>query len=279
MDRRTFLKNSTLALVGSVFLHRFTLARAAKPGRVGLQLYTLRNLAQKDMKGVLEQVAAIGYNEIEMHAYFGHEPATIRGWLDELNLTTPSIHVGLAQLQNDLEATLKAAQTMGHQYIVCPWLPADQRSLADYKKHAAFFNEVGATCKSAGLKFAYHNHDFEFEVTDEKVPYDILLDATDADLVEQELDLFWITKAGRDPLEYFERYPGRFTLCHVKDMAEDGGMVSVGAGTIDFKTIFSKAEQAGLKHYFVEHDRPKDPIKSVTDSFKHLNILLTEVYR
>ncbi len=113
---------------------------------------------------------------------------------------------------------------------------------------------MGESCREAGLRFGYHNHDFEFETIDGQIPFDVLLDETDPGLVDFELDLFWITKGGEDPLRYFERYPGRFTLCHVKDMAAGGEMVDVGAGGIDFAAIFARAEQAGLKHFFVEHD-------------------------
>ena len=252
-------------------------AEAPAPGRaldrIGVQLYTVRSLMEKDVAGTLEQVAAVGYDEVEFAGYYGHRPAEVREMLDGLGLTAPAVHVGLGILHDDLDATLEAAQAIGHEYLVCPWLPVNERSIDHYKAHAAFFNEVGARCKEAGIQFAYHNHEFEFDVTDGQVPYDVLLDETDADLVQMELDLFWIAKGGHDALAYFERNPGRFPLCHVKDMADGETMVAVGQGNIDFSRIFAHHEQAGLVHYFVEHDNPDDPMASITASYNHLKDL------
>ena len=138
---------------------------------------------------------------------------------------------------------------------------------------AELFNKVGEKCQEAGLQFGYHNHDFEFDSLDGQIPYDLLLQGTDPKLVQMELDIYWIKKAGKDPLAYFERYRGRFALCHVKDMTEAEEMVDVGEGEIDFAEIFSKSEEAGLKHYFVEHDHPEDPLKSIKTSFKYLKQL------
>ncbi len=252
-------------------------AEAPPTGRaleqIGVQLYTVRGLMEKDVAGTLEQVAAIGYDEVEFHDCFDHNPEEIKSLLDQFGLAAPAAHVGIDRLRDEFDAVLEEAQTVGHRYLVCPWLDEDERTLAHYKELAPFFNEVGAACKEAGIQFAYHNHDFEFEVTDGQVPYDLLLDETDADLVQMELDLFWITKGGHDPMAYFERYPGRFSLCHVKDMADGETMVSVGEGNIDFGRIFAQSEQAGLVHYFVEHDNPDDPIASIAASYAHLKEL------
>ena len=241
--------------------------------RIGVQLYTVRSLMEQDVAGTLEQVAAVGYDEVEFAGYFDHSPAEIRSLLDQFGLAAPAVHVGIDRLRSELGAVLEEAQTIGHRYIVCPWLDEDERSIDQYKEHAAFFNEVGAACKEAGIQFAYHNHDFEYEVIDGQVPYDVLLDETEADLVQMELDLYWINKAGHDPMAYFERDPGRYTLCHVKDMAAGETMVPVGQGAIDFGAIFAQSEQAGLAHYFVEHDHPDDPMASITTSYTHLKDL------
>ena len=241
--------------------------------RIGVQLYTVRSLMENDVAGTLEQVAAVGYDEVEFAGYFGHSAAEIREMLDQVGLVAPAAHVGIDRLRDDLSAVLDEAQTVGHQYIVCPWLAEDQRSIEQYKEHAAFFNEVGAACKEAGIQFAYHNHDFEFFVTDGVAPYDLLLDETEADLVQMELDLYWITQAGHDPMAYFERNPGRYPLSHVKDMADGETMVSVGHGAINFGDIFVQSERAGLAHYFVEHDHPDDPMVSITASYNHLRQL------
>ena len=160
---------------------------------------------------------------------------------------------------------------MGHRYLVVAWInPADRTSLDDYRVIAARFNRVAERASEVGLEFGYHNHDFEFEPLDSQIPYEILLEETDPTLVKFEMDLFWITKAGRDPVPYFRDQAGRFPMVHVKDLASDGAMVDVGAGTIDFASIFALSEQAGIRHYFVEHDHPPNPFESIATSYRHL---------
>jgi len=280
MDRRTFL--STAAGLGGAALFGAGCAgesdqQPATGGQsvsaIGLQLYTLHNMVEADLEGTIRQVAGIGYKELEFAGYFDHEPAAIRALLDELELTAPAAHVSIEVLKADLASVLEAAQVIGHHYIVCPYLAEDQRSIAQYQEHARFFNEVGAACSEAGLQFAYHNHDFEFVETDGILPYDLLLAETDPQLVQMEMDLYWIAKAEHDVLKYFAEHPGRFPLCHVKDMAEDGSITTVGAGTIDFAPIFAQGSQAGLHHYFVEHDWPVDPIGTATQGYAHLAAL------
>lgn len=289
MNRRAFIKSSATVGLGGLALFNagcvereeytmdeITPESAPEPRaleRIGVQLYTVRNILENDFVGGIEQVAAVGYNEVEFAGYFDHSPAEVKALLDRVGLTAPSVHVGIDMLRDDLDTVLDAAQTIGHQYVVCPWVAEDQRTLDHYKQHAALFNEVGEQCKTAGIQFAYHNHDFEFFVTDGQVPYDLLLAETDAALVQMELDLYWIKKGGYDALAYFEKHPGRFPLCHVKDMGNDEAITPVGKGTIDFGSIFAQSEQAGLTHYFVEHDHPDDPMQSITDGYAHLKAL------
>ena len=291
MNRRTFLKSSAVAGLGGLALFNAGCAESqdyaveeatseAAPAaraleRIGVQLYTVRSILENDFVAGIEQVAAIGYNEVEFAGYYDHSPADVRALLDRVGLTAPAVHVGIDILRDNLDGVLEAAQIVGHQYVVCPYLAEDQRTLDHYKQHAAFFNEVGQKCKEAGIQFAYHNHDFEFFETDGQIPFDVLLAETDAGLVKMELDLFWIKKGGHDALTYFQNHPGRFPLCHVKDMAGDaeGTMTPVGKGTIDFGSIFAQSEQAGLVHYFVEHDHPDDPMQSITDGYAHLKAL------
>ncbi len=241
----------------------------------GVQLYTLRTLLEDDFPGTLRQVAEIGYDEVEFAGLYERDPADIRTLLDEIGLRAPSGHVPLEAMQNDLDGTIEAAKTLGHEYLVVPYLTEDQRSSLDtYRALADTFNDLGARCQEAGLRFGYHNHDFEFETFGGEEPaYDVLLENTDPDLVSFELDLYWIAKAGRDPLDYFERYAGRFPLFHVKDMAEDGSLADVGSGTIDFARIFAQAEKAGLEHAFVEHDQPEDPLASIRASYARIEEL------
>lgn len=277
INRRDFLKTSASAALGGLLMHKVPLNAAEKGtqslDKIGVQLYTVRDLMKADFAGTLEKVAKVGYQEVEFAGYFDNKPEDVRKLLDGLGLTAPAVHVGIDLLRDKLEATLETAKIIGHQYIVCPWLAPPDRALEKYKEHAALFNKVGEACQKAGFQFAYHNHDFEFEAQDGKIPYDLLLAETDPKLVQMELDLFWIRKGGHDPLAYFEKHPGRFPLCHVKDMTEDEKMVEVGAGKIDFAQIFSHSKHAGLKHYFVEHDNPGDALKSIAASYQHLKKL------
>ena len=239
---------------------------------IGVQLYTLRSLMEDDFEGTLRAVADIGYDEVEFAGYYDRSPEEVRGLLDELGLAAPSTHVPLNALQDDLDRVIQTAQTIGHEYVVCPWLPeAERGSIAGYRAIAQRFNDVGREMQAANLQLGYHNHAFEFEMIDGQRPYDVLLDATDPAYVTMELDLYWIVEAGHDPLAYFERYPRRFALSHVKDRTEDGAMVAVGAGALDFANIFAHSDQAGLQKYVVEHDNPEDPLASIRSSYDYLS--------
>ena len=286
MDRRTFLQSSVMlpAAVG-------TLAGSASGSglgpdiskispqirsldRIGVQLYTVRNLLASDYEGTIRAVADAGYDEVEMVWDPDRDPDDIRTLLDDVGLSAPATHVPIDALRNNLETVLDVTRKIGHSYIVCPWLSEDQRTMDKYRSHVKLFNEVGAACKEAEVQFAYHNHEFEFEPTDGGIiPYDFMLEEMDPDLVKMELDLYWILYADRDPKEYFERYPGRFPLCHVKDMGTDREMTPVGDGQIDFAAIFSESETAGLKHYIVEHDHPEDALASIRTSITYLKSL------
>lgn len=237
--------------------------------RIGVQLYTVRAAMQESVERTLERVAAIGYSEVEFAGYFDRSPQQIRSALDENGLSTPAAHVSLELLENEWESMVKFAATVGHHYLVVPWIePANRTSLDDYRAYAARFNHVAERANEAGLAFAYHNHDFEFEPLGGRIPFDVLVEDTDPALVAFEMDLFWITKAGGDPFVYFRKHPGRFPLVHVKDMNADGTMVDVGAGAIDFASLFARSDEAGIRHYFVEHDNPSDPFESMRASYR-----------
>lgn len=280
IDRRHFVRLSAGAAVAGLlgFERRELFAKAAAPGhsldRIGVQLYTVRTLLQDDFDGTLEAVADIGFHEVEFHDYFGREPGQVRDTLARLGLDAPAAHFPWESLRDSPESVIETALAVGHRYVLLAWQPPEERSsIAQYTELAAFCNKMGGLSKSAGLQYGYHHHDFEFHPIDGKVPFDLLLAETDPDLVEFEMDLYWITKGGRDPLEYFASHPGRFTLCHVKDMGEGQSMADVGAGHIDFASIFAEIERAGLLHYFVEHDEPADPLASIKASFDYLEAL------
>jgi sugar phosphate isomerase/epimerase len=253
--------------------------------RVGLQLYTVRDALEKDFAGTLAKVAAIGYKEDEFAGYFGHSPKNIRALLDKNGLTSPSAHVDYATVEMMWPKALAAAHVIGHQYIVCQWIEESKRKDAGgWKRAAELFNRAGEASQKAGIQFAYHNHNFEFRPESSlggKMPYDFLLAETDPKLVKMEMDLCWINVGGQDPLTYFDRYPGRFPLVHVKDWKGKGGeiddaktrMADVGSGEIDWKRIFAQSGKAGIQHYFVEHDEPKSPFDSIRTSYEYLSKL------
>jgi sugar phosphate isomerase/epimerase len=248
-------------------------------GPIGLQLYTVRDLLKQDFEGTLARVAAIGYREVEFAGYFDHAPEQVRAALDRNGLTAPGAHVPFESIENAWGATLHTATLVGHRFVVCAWIPEERRRTVDaWRTIGDRLNQAAAACRDAGLQFAYHNHSYEFVPLEGRLPYDILLEHTDPALVRLELDLFWITYGGGDPLAYFSRYPGRFPLVHVKDMAPKPApdvapervMVDVGRGSIDWKRIFTRSREAGIEHYFVEHDQPADPLASIRASYDYL---------
>ena len=244
--------------------------------RIGLQLYTVRSLMTQDMPGTIAAVAAAGYREVEFAGYFRRTPAEVRQLLDAHGLTAPSTHIGLDAVGAQFGATADAAQLIGIQYLTVASL--DMRTITsadDWKRTADVFNDVGRRAKAAGLRFAYHNHAVEFTPVDGVVPMDLLVGGTDPSLVAFELDLFWAMKAGQDPRAYFAKHPGRFEMVHVKDAtaAPASDMTDVGSGVVDWTRIFAAHKTAGIRHYFVEHDSPADPMQSIRRSADYLKTL------
>lgn len=238
---------------------------------IGVQLYTVRRSMQESVERTLEQVARIGYREVEFAGYFDRTPQQIRSLLDANGLVSPSSHGGdLNTIRTRWAAALDDAKIVGHRYLVCASLPRSEQTADGYRRVAAEFNRAGEEAAKAGITFAYHNHDFEFRPLGDTIGYDILLAECDPTLVQMQMDLFWIVKGGRDPLAYFAKHPGRFCSVHVKDMDANGAMVDVGAGQLPFATYFAQARQAGIRHYFVEHDNPGDPMASIRASYEHL---------
>jgi sugar phosphate isomerase/epimerase len=284
MDRRTFLGTIAAATI----LSR-QMIWAHKIDKVGVQLYTVRSEMKDDFDGKLAKIAAIGYREVEFAGPNGHTPQESRAVLDKHGLTAPSAHVDYKSLGEKWPKVLDDAQVVGHQYLVNPYIDDDVRKQPDgWKRAAETFNRAGEASQKAGIQFAYHNHWFEFAPVNGQLPYDILLKQCDPRLVQMELDLCWITVGGQDPLKYFKQYPGRFPLVHVKDLTAipkvdaSGGqnfgdslpeMTEVGGGIIDWKKLFSHSEEAGIKHYFVEHDHPKAPFDSIRKSYEYLATL------
>jgi sugar phosphate isomerase/epimerase len=271
MKRREFLGNAGLAATSMALP---SISHGDRLDRVGIQLYTVRDLMAENSAGTLDAIAKIGYDEVEFAGFHDHSPAEVRAMLDNSGLDAPSAHVTLEVMRTDPAEIIDAAQVIGFDYLVLAWLaPGERETLDHYRRHAELCNRFGEQCKSAGNEFGYHNHEFEFEMLEGQRPMDLLLAETDADVMQIEMDLYWITLAGADPFEYFRKHPGRFPLCHVKDMATDRSMVDVGTGVIDFASIFADSEQAGLRHYFVEHDNSPDPMAAAARSYAELRKL------
>lgn len=243
---------------------------------VGLQLYTVRSLMARDFEGTLAQVAGIGYREVEFAGYFGHTPAQVRAALARYGLTSPSTHIALPADDEAWKRTLGEANAIGHEWVTIAWLDAPlRRTPADWVRIADRFNHLGALAREAGLRFAYHNHDFEFERAGRGFRFDTLLMRTDPALVDFEMDVYWVTKGGADPIWYLRHHAGRFPMLHLKDAtaAPERRMVDVGAGSIDWAALLTLAREQGATHMFVEHDEPADPLASIRASYSYLSRL------
>lgn len=284
-SRRTFIKNVGIAAAGAIIIPSFA-CTPAKAKSVGLQLYTLRDVIGKDPKGVIEKVAKAGYKEVETYGYsaqggyWGMDAKAFKSLLDANGLKAPSGHFSLDTFikdgnQDDLKIFIEGANGVGMSYLTVPWLGENLRSsLEDYKKIAGRLNEAAEICKKSGLTLAYHNHDFEFTKYDGGTGYEVMLQETDKDNVKFEMDLYWVVRSGNDPVALFNKYPGRFPMWHVKDMDKTKPSINteVGSGSIDFKSIFKHAKQAGLKHAIVEQENfSMDPFVSIKKSFDHVN--------
>jgi sugar phosphate isomerase/epimerase len=241
---------------------------------IGLQLFTVRDLLEQDFEGTLAGIAGLGYRQVEFAGIVGPSPRQTLSILKRNDLVAPSSHVSFEKLELELPKVLQDANEMEQKFIVCGFLDESRRSsLDDWKRVCRTFNSIGEQAKKAGLGFAYHNHDFEFMAMDGQIPYDVVLAETDPGLVKLEMDLYWMAKAQRDPVSYFQRHPGRFPLVHLKDMARDGTITEVGAGVIDFKHILGYSERAGIACYFVEQDNPAHPMRSIETSLRYLQQL------
>ena len=291
MNRRGFLRTTAAglgALAASSGLPE--LLRANPYGLpVGLQVYTVRDQLAKDPAGTLKEIAEVGYKEIEVGDFLGKTAAQYRALMSEVHLTTPSAHYGFETLTSGWEKEIEFAKAAGVKYMVNSALAEDHReSLDGFKRAAAAFNKAGEQTAKAGIQFGYHNHNFEFNKFDGTLGYDVLVKETDPKLVHFELDCFWMTHAGHDPVQYFEKYPGRFPLLHIKDLKKGipasttfatpygNPFTEVGRGIINWKRIFEAAKRGGLKHYFVEQDECDDPpleaIKISYDYLKNLKV-------
>ncbi len=282
-SRRRFIKTTaqslTLAGLTGVFAGCKKPADQKMVQDIGLQMSTVRKPYQEDYKATLQKIAEIGYTTLEMGGYEGDSLEEFLALLKDLGLRPLSGGTSMSGFVESTQKVIESSLQMGKEWVVCfwPWTDSKEgKTLDDWKRVAEKLNSIGEQVKQAGLEFAYHNHDLEFEVTGGQIPYDILLEQTDPALVAMEIDLYWIKKGNQGPVPYMQKYPGRFPLWHIKDMddSEERSFACVGEGIIDFPAIFENAEIAGLKHIFVEHDRPEKPLECAEISYDYLDRLL-----
>lgn len=280
MNRRAFVRNSGLLAAGAAFGFPDLEWKPLK--NFGIQLYTLRDIIGKDTKSVLASVASYGYTQLEgfegyKGLFWGMSHTEFNSYVQGLGMKMVSSHFNMNQ---DLENKAAQAGEIGMKYLICPYL-GKQKTLDDYKKAADSFNKAGEICRKNGLRFAYHNHGYSFEMQDGQYPQDIMMNGTDPALVDFEMDIYWVKTAGADPEAWLKKYPNRWRLCHVKDRGKqfkDGdpdASVVLGTGGIDFKTILKTAKSAGMQYYIVEQERYDNTtsLKAVEDNAAYMKKL------
>lgn len=293
-NRRDFLK---ISAAGSLTMMLFGPLSASaisdvdrKSFGVGLQLYTIRDAMAADPKGTLKKVSDMGYKNLELAGYangkfYGFKPSEFKKMISDLGMSVLSSHTQVEAAGITLDNAKLMADThaeLGAKYCIQPWVNEPDRKIETYKKMVGDWNKVGEIMKKVGIQFGYHNHNFEFANINGIVPYyDIYMKELDPKLVTMELDLFWISKAGQDPIAMFNKYPGRFQLLHFKDMKTKQApffdvikddVCSVGEGVIDFKKIWAAKDVAGAKYLFVEDDNQGNgkPFEGIDTSIRNI---------
>jgi sugar phosphate isomerase/epimerase len=297
ITRRSFLEGSSLAVLAAMTGVRSHAAGAGTGplGRpIGLQLYTVREEAGRDLLGTLKKLQTIGYREVETAGFYGKSGQELRRILADHGMTAPSAHSSMADLQKNMQKLVDGAAEVGAKYLICafPALPgnkpasaaiAREITLDDWKWNAEQLNRLGELANKAGLQAGYHNHNMEFRSFNGVLAFDQLLKWTDPKLVTIELDLGWVVTAGLDPVKYLKQYADRISLLHVKDVRKDAVTTAeevkaqtteVGRGQIDWKRIFAACDAQRLKHYFVEQENfTGSTIDAVRTSFEYLSTL------
>lgn len=286
-NRRSFIKAVSITSAGMALSSLLpacgAISKSNTAGRdFGLQLYTLRDVLPADSKGILTQVASFGYKQIESYEgekgmFWGMSNTEFKALMDNLGMKIVSSH---CDINKDFERKAAEAAEIGMSYLICPWL-GPQKSLDDFKRYADVFNQRGEVCRKKGIRFAYHNHDYSFQPLEGQMPQDILMQQTDKNLVDYEMDIYWVVAAGQDPATWIAKYPERFRLCHVKDRkkgaapGEKDASVTLGTGSIDFKTLLQKADD--IKYRIVEQEAyanttPLEAVKVNAAYMKKLNV-------
>lgn len=246
--------------------------------KIGLQLYSIKELTQKDFLGTLEKVAKIGYDGVEFAGYFNTPAKELGKTLKDLGLQAAGSHIGIDRLKNELDSVIEYSLEIGDPYIICPGLPVSMRDSADaWKRTADIFNSIGLKCKDNGIPFGYHNHDFEFQKFDGEYGLDIMVSNTQPDLVFVELDTFWVEYCGLKSIDFMNKYKERCLILHIKDMKSQEEKVNteIGKGVMDFKEITSLGKKLGVKWYTVEQEEFEIPLlQSIEESLHYLRGIL-----
>lgn len=271
-SRRAFVQYSAATVTYAAVLSRSVFARANALGLpLGLQLYSVREQLPKDYEGTLRQLAAIGYREVEAAGFFGHDPAQVNAAMKNAGLHCVSAHYGYDALYPHLDEIIEFGNKIGLEYLICsfpghktpPQGGSHTFTIEDWRWNADQFNRIGEKVSAAGMRFGYHNHTMEFVAQSGVVPYDELLRLTDPKKVTMEMDCGWVIVGGANPVEYFQKYPTRFSMLHVKDFKKipSGGPEAhppiaseLGQGAIDYGPIFAAAHPLPIRHVFVEQE-------------------------
>ncbi|MCW5515936.1 sugar phosphate isomerase/epimerase family protein [Muriicola sp. Z0-33] len=271
--RRDFLTQTAAIALGTTLLPSYTF-NSSKKIALGVQLYTFRNEMLKDAVGTLKQIASIGIKKIETAGskkgyYYGLQPKEMQNICNDLGMQLLSGHV---RLDENWENTMEQAVSSGQEYLICSSMPSRGQTVDNYKKVADAFNKAGEECKKVGLKFGYHNHEYEFESENGKVLFDVLMNNTQEDLVHMELDLGWVIVGRKDPLDYFNKYPGRFPLWHLKDMdMHEKQSTEFGKGGLDITTMMGNMKVSGVQHIFIEQEEyASGPLESMKHNMEFM---------
>jgi len=289
VNRREFIERASMGL-GALALFGKVDLRANPYGMpIGLQLYTVRDHLEKDLEGTFKRVAQIGYKVVELGGtfdFYGKKPGELKRMLNDAGLQALSTHFTEQQLKTDLAKRIADSKECGITYVGLASLAAgDRQSLDAIRRDADWFNQIGEATSKAGCRFFYHGHNFDYASVDGVVEYDELIRRTDPKLANFELDCFWCVRAGKDPVDYFNRFPGRFLQLHIKDLKpgfppttqsdDRPAFTEVGHGVIDWPKIFKAARKGGMQHFYVEQDQcDRDSLESAKMSYEYLHKLV-----
>lgn len=250
---------------------------------VAVQMFTLREESGQDFAGTLRKVAELGFDGVEFAGYGGLTTKEVKALLDDLGLQAAASHVPLEQLENNLAQVIEDQKILGSKYVVCPYLMPDRRSEEDYKTLITILDEAGETCRREGITLCYHNHDFELErLSDGRTALEAIFDDTDRENVKAELDIYWLTKAEEQPVQWINRYKNRTPLVHLKDMTRDEEQffAELGTGGVDIEAVLNVGEEAGVQWWVVEQDvSRRTPFESVEISMNYLKTKLPHLLK